>query len=157
MQISKVIDSKTGGIYIADNLLVTTALKKKDVIENLGSLEYKSEINAEGFSSLVFNSIIKDSIEYEITLSFNNDNYCGFDLFFKNNQIASKYITKDWSDSYEGAQYELYKEWLEQQVGSEENFDWGKIKAVRNGMLGIGYVSCKVKEFYPRKYYLSGW
>lgn len=157
MSEKKIINSKTGGINITQELYVTTDLKKKEIIKKLKNIEYKNEINAEGFSSLIFDSIKNGNIEFEITLKFHNDNYCGFDLFFKDNEKASKHINENWTDSYEGAQYELYKEWLEQEIGENQNFEWGKIKAFRNGMLGIGYVSCKVKEFYPRVYYLSGW
>lgn len=153
----RLIDNETGGLYLTKNVFVSTDLSKSELLEEIKDLEYKNETNAEGFSSLIFKNIIKDSIEIELTITFCNEQYCGFNLFFKDNKIAAKLINPKWTDSHEGAQYELYKEWLTQQIGDKENFHWGKIKATRNGMLGIGYITCRVKEYYPSLYYSSGW
>ncbi len=139
------IDKSNGEIIVADKTTIGPDSSMEEILSlNLGQLRNQGD-HRNGWTWLTEKNVLLDN-KYFIMNFFLFDNKLRQISFVVSEMKFNHELDWDsWSESQELLNLEKYKVWLANEVGNQEDFDWGKVWATYDSKSGSSSVGMRYK------------
>lgn len=123
------IDNKTGYITF-DNKRIINQNSDLESIANMGLGESQEVDDMKtGWIWLRIKNIMSSGYFFNISFAFNNSRLRELNFVMNNQKYDLDENWSDWSDKKELENLKFYQDWLQKEIGSQRNFDWGQVWA----------------------------
>jgi hypothetical protein len=138
------INRLTGHIKINETLIKANDLKDDIASYHLGEFRDEQDMKT-GWTWLTENNILVDSKYFNLSFAFFEDRLRGVNIVFQDNKFDFTNGWDSWSEEEELQSLNQFKIWLNQEVGAQENFDWGTALAVYDSKGGSSSIVIQYK------------